>query len=456
MPPELIWDVPFVFDYDKRDHLDDDLFLKQLGDAQVPWRTQLKNYPKHADEPLIKNVVAFIIWQDTKFNDFWEELHKLSPPDQDDSLYSHVIQKAASLVYFLYTQANLFKIGHELTLDKQMDKIFTQVEEWAKKGTPIDEACKLLVHLMADKDEFSLITENHLADVLRTYTYASPALFFRRPDVIKVILPSTDKDQLFDDITEVVRKEELSPAQLTADEYTHWMMTLLREEVTLVEYNLISRAMGEHPMVRLSLLSDDKLESDLFCLLLPLLADAKERIKCELINVLQPLYELCNLHLYQVCTEISETVQVADLRRMSLGSRFIGRSHLIWAFYKLGYALPLEIRNVINIFDSDEDHPPYHIYMAALKLALCSGGEKMIQLDHFIYAVLNTKDIDFDEEQWTEFYQDFKDFQKALESMETEIEPKSTVTVRPCGSLNVFSDSSNGTDDSQERTHHRL
>ncbi|XP_074281226.1 uncharacterized protein LOC141606109 isoform X4 [Silene latifolia] len=421
MPPELIWDVPFVFDYDKRDHLDDDLFLKQLGDAQVPWRTQLKNYPKHADEPLIKNVVAFIIWQDTKFNDFWEELHKLSPPDQDDSLYSHVIQKAASLVYFLYTQANLFKIGHELTLDKQMDKIFTQVEEWAKKGTPIDEACKLLVHLMADKDEFSLITENHLADVLRTYTYASPALFFRRPDVIKVILPSTDKDQLFDDITEVVRKEELSPAQLTADEYTHWMMTLLREEVTLVEYNLISRAMGEHPMVRLSLLSDDKLESDLFCLLLPLLADAKERIKCELINVLQPLYELCNLHLYQVCTEISETVQVADLRRMSLGSRFIGRSHLIWAFYKLGY-----------------------------------GGEKMIQLDHFIYAVLNTKDIDFDEEQWTEFYQDFKDFQKALESMETEIEPKSTVTVRPCGSLNVFSDSSNGTDDSQERTHHRL
>ncbi|KAK9674252.1 hypothetical protein RND81_12G221300 [Saponaria officinalis] len=150
-----------------------------------------------------------------------------------------------------------------------------------------------------------------------------------------------------------------------------------------------------------------------------MLVKTKDRMKQELLNVVQPLYEVCKLHGYKVCTEISEAVQVADLRRMSLGSRFIGRSHLIWAFYKLGYVLwlsttlPLEIRNTINVFDSDEDHPPYHIYMAALKLALCSG-EKMMQLDHFVFAVLHSKDIDSDGEWATEFYQHFKDFQKGI------------------------------------------
>ncbi|XP_074281222.1 uncharacterized protein LOC141606108 [Silene latifolia] len=451
--------------YFKRDHPDDDLFLKQLGDAQVPWRTQLKNYPKHADEPLIKDIVALIIWQDTKHHYFWEELHKLSPPDQDDSLYSHVIRKAASLVYFLYTQANLFKIGHERTMDKQLDIIFTEAEKWCAKGTPIDEACKLLIQLTADKDDFSFVTEDQLADMLCFYDIDISCKKFHRLPTVKVILPSTDKDRLFEDITKVVRKVELPPTELKADEYTHWMMMLLREEVTQVESNLICQAIGDHPMVKLpppsednnpmnkrAQSSEDELLFNLFSLLLNLLVKAKNRMKQELLNVVQPLYALIRLHQCEVCTEISETIQVADLRRMSLGSRFIGRSHLIWAFYKLGYALPLEIRNMINIFDSDEDHPPYHIYMAALKLALQSGGEKMMQLDHFIYAVLNSKDIDFDEEQqWTEFYQDFKDFQQALENMETEVEPKSTVTVRPCESVNVFPDSSNDSNDSQER-----
>ncbi|XP_074281221.1 uncharacterized protein LOC141606107 isoform X2 [Silene latifolia] len=402
--------------YFKRDHPDDNLFLKELGDAQVqvPWRTQLE-YPKHADELLIKDVVALIIWQDTKHKAFWNNLREMSPPDQDDSLYSHIIRVAASLVSFFYTQANLFKIGHERTLDKQMDIIFTKAEQWDEKGTSLDGACELLMQHMADKDEFSFVTENDLADIPFSYANDIRTRKFKRPSTIWVPFPPTDKDQLFHDITEVVRKAELPPAQLTAgeaDEYTHWMMTLLREEVSQVELRLISRAMGEHPM---------------------------------------PLFTLCNLHRYKVCAEISETVQVADLRRMSLGSRFIGRSHLIWAFYKLGYALPLEIRNTINVFDSDEDHPPYHIYMAALKLALRSGEKKM-QLDHFVFAVLHSKDIDFDGERAIEFYQDFRDFQKALESMETEIEPKSTVTVRPCGSLDIFFDSRDDSHDTEEHT----
>ncbi|XP_074281218.1 uncharacterized protein LOC141606106 [Silene latifolia] len=449
--------------YFKRDHPDDDLFLKQLGDAQLPWTTQLKNYPKHADEPLIKDVMAFIIWQDTRDDTFWKSLRKLSPPDQDDSLYSKVIQGAAFLVSFLHTQANLFKIGRERTLKKQMDIIFTDAVEWAKKGTPIDEACKLLIQLTADNDDFSFVTENDLADMLCYYAIDIRFKDFQRPPTVRDPFPPTVKDQLLEDITRVLRKVELSPTELKADEYTHWMMMLLREEATQVEENLISEAIGDNPMVKLARPSEDNnpmikqgrpsednFMDDLFTFLLRLLTNVKDRMKLELANVVQPLDELCKLHRCKICPEISETIQVAYLRRMSLGSRFIGRSHLIWAFYKLGYALPLEIRNMINIFDSDEDHPPYHIYMAALKLALQSG-EKRMQLDHFIYAVLNSKDIDFDGEQWTEFSQDFKDFQQGLESMESEIEPKSTVTVRPCGSLDIFCDSRDS-HNTEERT----
>ncbi|KAK9674248.1 hypothetical protein RND81_12G220900 [Saponaria officinalis] len=436
--------------YFKLDHPDDDLFLKKLGDAQVPWRTQLK-YPTHADQPLVKDVVALIIWQDTKHDDTWERLRKMSPPDHVDSLYSHAIRAAASLVYSYHTRANLFKIGHQRTLYKQMDKIFTQLQIWAKKGTPIDEACKLLVQLTANNDEFSFVTENYLADMLCYYAFDCPYNKFERPLTPKVNIPPNVKDQLFDDITEVVRKLELSPTELKADEYTHWMMTLLKESVTAVEISLINRAIGANPMVKLGRPSDTLFVEDAFPLLLNMLVKTKDRMRQELFDVVQPLYKVCELHRYKVCTEISETVQVADLRRMSLGSRFIGRSHLIWAFYKLGYALPLEIRNTINVFDSDEDHPPYHIYMAALKLALCSG-ETMMQLDHFVFAVLHSKEIDSNGERTIEFYQHFKDFQTALESMETEIEPKSTVTVRPCGSLDVFADLNDDSDDGQERT----
>ncbi|KAK9674253.1 hypothetical protein RND81_12G221400 [Saponaria officinalis] len=236
--------------YFKRDHPDDDLFLKKLGDAQVPWRTQLK-YPTHADEPLVKDVVALIIWQDTKQYSCWERLRKMSPPDHVDSLYSLIIRAAASLVYLYHTRANLFKIGHQRMLDKQMDKIFNQVQNWAKKGTPIDEACKLLVQLTANKDEFSFVTENDLADMLCYYAIDIHYNNFKRPLTVKVNVPPKVKDQLFDDITEVVRKLELSPTELKADEYTHWMTTLLREKLTLVEENLIYRVIGANSMVKL-------------------------------------------------------------------------------------------------------------------------------------------------------------------------------------------------------------
>ncbi|KAK9674250.1 hypothetical protein RND81_12G221100 [Saponaria officinalis] len=137
---------------------------------------------------------------------------------------------------------------------------------------------------------------------------------FKRPLTVKVNLPPKVKDQLFDDITEVVRKVELSPTELKADEYTHWIMTLLRDkEAVRDEESLIYRAIGANPMVKLGRPSDTLFMDPFanpFPLLLNMLIKTKDRMKLELLNVVQPLYEVCELHGYKVGTEISETVQV--------------------------------------------------------------------------------------------------------------------------------------------------
>ncbi|XP_074268028.1 uncharacterized protein LOC141591549 [Silene latifolia] len=400
--------------YFKRDHPCDHLLMDILGNLHLP--PPLEDEAEYVEEQLIKSltkeVVTELIWKDTRSMTYTWNRKDLK------HLYTAMIESAAHLVYFLHPRDELYRMGRCPDLQYELDQLWAKLRE---------EAALLmqwaLVVELTSTNNYHLVTEEFIADMLFDYPFSTRS---RQKSLFLPIFPvvaEKDKDKLYKDIAEVVKDLEQPP--LKPDEYTHWMMTFLRGNAFDVELNILSKIMDDRNKLPICF------HEPLYSLLHQLLNTAKIRLKQKLLNVVQPLLDICQPVHHETSCVIIEIVEVAELRRIAAGNRFIGRSHLIWAFYKLGYALPLQIRRSVQLDTPDESHPPYHIYMAAAKLAVMSG-DKCAKLLHFIFAVIHSKDIGFDGQGITNLYLDFELFEKACEEMENEIEPKHTVTVRPC------------------------
>ncbi|KAH9626601.1 hypothetical protein KSS87_005452 [Heliosperma pusillum] len=380
--------IPSYFKRDSSydDDDDDERFMEELGKLEIPMRSR-PNYIKRATESLVKDVVVELIWTDLSalnymfkpeqwnFDNWGIEL-PLSKQEMD-YIYTSIIQSAASLIYLLYPQAQLYKIGHARTLDKQLDKLWDQLQQYCKEDRLYHEVCIFVIQLISNNDEYNLVTEEDIGDIL-------------------YVVAQEDKDELFKDIAAVVK--DIKPPTLKADELTHWILTLLKGDEPDVESNIIRKTIND--ILKLPVHSG--FHDNFHPLLDELLYTAKHRAKCRLGEVKMPLIEICEPKDHEMSRVIFEIVEVAELRRMALGARFIGRSHLIWAFYKVGY------------------------------------GEECAKLLHFIFAVIYSKDIGIDGRGVIQLYGCFQEFKQDLEEVGDEIEHNYISTMRPCRAVDAI------------------
>ncbi|KAH9618003.1 hypothetical protein KSS87_002336 [Heliosperma pusillum] len=385
-------------------HPDDALFQQQLGDAQRQY-TKHHNYSQRVMDALAKDVVVKILY--VKHHN-WIDFRQLCLSANDHALYHRSIEGAAYLVFMIYSKVSLFRDGHNRTSNKQMDELHEEVVAQGVEACPDYEVGKLIVRLMADKKKYSFVTEVHLAEMLNYYPRKIPT-----GPIADDQGQGSEKyeDQVFNDITKVVR--EMKPSSLPilkVDDHTRLLINFLKKESLEEIPGLVREAMARvKPDAVQRFYGGDDLFMSLWVLLLGLFSYIRLMLQGHLSRVIAPLFELYN-PAYHVSSEIIDIFEVAEIRRMALGSRFVGRSHLIWAIYELGYGLPPKIRHAIEITSIDKDVPPYHIYVAAMKLAEYLGVENM-QLEHFIYAVIFSKeDIGFEGKQLGEMAAHFNEF----------------------------------------------
>ncbi|KAH9622834.1 hypothetical protein KSS87_017013 [Heliosperma pusillum] len=205
-------------------HPDDALFQQQLGDAQRQC-TKHHNYPQRAMDYLAKDVVVKILC--VKPAD-WNELRQTCLAANDHALYHRSIEGAVYLVCMIYNEVSLFRDGHRRTSNKQMDALHEEVVAQGVKAYPDYEVGKLIVRLMADKEKYSFVTEVHLAEMLNYYPRKIPT---GRIADDQGQGSEKNEDQVFNDITKVVREMEQSSLPiLTVDDHTRLLINFLKKE----------------------------------------------------------------------------------------------------------------------------------------------------------------------------------------------------------------------------------
>ncbi|KAK9706964.1 hypothetical protein RND81_07G164100 [Saponaria officinalis] len=368
----------------------DDAVLQQLlGNAQAQC-TQRHKYSERAMDTLAKDMVVKILYHNSPN---WNDLRQKCLAADDLVLYHNSIEGAASLVCMIYNKVSLFRYGHERTSNKQIEALLEEVLAQGVKACPDHKVGKLIVRLTADNDKYSFVTEGNLAEMLTYYPCKIPTGCLADDQGHG---SEKNEDQVFKDITKVVRAmNQCSLPILKVDDHTRLLTNFLKKESHKEIHGLVCDAMvrvKSDAMERFD--EDDDIFGCLWVLLFGLSSNIRLMLQGHLSRVTAPLFELYNAGLCHIPSEILDIVEVAEIRRMALGSRFIRRSYLIWAFYELGYELPRKIHDAIEEFTPDDkDVPPYHIYMAAIKIAeYCRGGS--MQFEHFLYAVIFSKGED--------------------------------------------------------------
>ncbi|XP_074272823.1 uncharacterized protein LOC141596524 [Silene latifolia] len=287
-----------------------------------------------------------------------------------------------------------------------------------KQKCRIDDVFKSLLRDKIPKDKFFYVTEYWLDQLSSSYAtgLTIPPMFDEPAMSYHLILRKTPT---FDYIKKIVTQMKYPPT-FKVDDYTRMLIKFARRDGIKYEEILLTRAVelvdtealhnhypdscpeeeSESPLKDL----DVKLMYFFEYLIQDLKSDVNEWIS----GVLTPLHALLRPinaadepenYLF-ISANVYELIEVAELRRKAVGSRFISRNHLMWAFYECGYGLPPKIRKSINLntdHDDDEDHPPYHVYMTSIKLAE-SFEEKKLLLEHFVFVILYMKDVDIDDE----------------------------------------------------------
>ncbi|XP_074321585.1 uncharacterized protein LOC141658555 [Silene latifolia] len=300
-----------------------------------------------------------------------------------------------------------------------------------EKGCAIDEVCKSIVRKKIDRENYSLVTETDLYDMLSMYdSFLQCAELFKHP--YKASISTKNKTTpMQDKIKELISKMELpTRSKVEVDEYTRFLINFVRRNTMEVQ-DLRDKHMEMIDKEGLHALNPGLFPcgyepsfSDITFHLELVLDDLtnwrRDHIRDQLMSATLPLFLVCDKSL-AIANEVFEIIEVAELRRIALGSRFINRNHLLWAFYECGFGLPPKIRDNLDLPIAEEDHPPYVIYLASKELATSSTtsgfevehtGEKKkkLLLEHFVFSILYAKNIIDDKKQVKEMEEHFKTF----------------------------------------------
>ncbi|XP_074272958.1 uncharacterized protein LOC141596647 isoform X2 [Silene latifolia] len=411
----------------------DDLLLQLCDKDHVPWIKQhVKDSElRHVQDAIKEGVAIHVYW--ALANPFCLNLKKVSKAVDDFSVYNSAITAAAALVYSLYPQDFLYKLGSRRLLHKQVDDLWSQLSVWGRQGLSVDEVCKLIVHQKIDKDKYSVVTEYDIISLLNDYDNQCCENRFLTPSPLYICYEEEDDkketDTILLDIKAVVDKIEILDIA-KVDDYTRLLIKIFRgdavtdnEALANIYEPVFAKALETVyttdfqnspwlPYLSKDGLSHEDIICSFECSLCMILRNVIAPLERHLPKVLDPFYQLCDSRSLELSPEVCEIIQVAELRRIALGSRFIGLKHLMWAFYECGYGLPVNFWRETNIISDDGDYPPYHVYVASVKLAMLFG-EKVVKLQHFVFAILRWKIIG-DGDQVTEMEEDFRVYMEAL------------------------------------------
>ncbi|XP_074272956.1 uncharacterized protein LOC141596646 [Silene latifolia] len=428
-------------------HPVEDSLLQLCAKDHIPWIKQLdKDSELPHVQDAIKKGVVWVLSYNLK-EPFCLKVQKLSKAVDDFEFYHSAITAAAILVYSFYPKHLLFKLGNRQLLERQMNYLWDQFTIWWNKGLPFDEVCKLLVHEIG-KDKYSFITEYDVI-LLLTYYYnqcregvllhPSPLYGVSSDEEETDTIVSSDEEEddeeketaiILHDIKAVVDKIRILDIPKD-DDYTRLLIkNFRRDDVTENEtspniyepsfadvlktvYNTNFQNSCWLPYLSKEGLSWKDIIRFFECGLLNVSKSMMQLLQDHLPYAVQPLFSLCYTKSLELSPEVCEVIQVAEIRRIALGSRFISQKHLLWAFYECGYGLPDNLEATIN--SADEEHPPYHIYVASVKLAVLSE-EKVVQLQHFVFAILRW-DLIGDGEEVSGMLADFRVYMKVLDGI---------------------------------------
>ncbi|XP_074271986.1 uncharacterized protein LOC141595923 [Silene latifolia] len=398
----------------------DYLFLEKIDkdDVQRCIRSKTSNTFKYELAWLLSNHPGY---------DIWDGVKKAAERIGDSELYQKTIRGVATLIMALYSSETLCRLHHFRAHHTQSIKLWEQIKQ---PNTPyIPAFCNAFTLPNINYNHYPLVTQADTDEFISHYY--TGCLYDKnhpiRARYASLPPPQRKKNDVFKEIHEVVAKME-SPKRRKGDldDYTRLLMKLASVNSWGKENELADRVMAvinpsceDWKMIMrgrvLCMIKTEEwriqgMSSKVSGTLHHLVYDSE---KCAHDPCLVYGNQLCaDAPRVLVCTDIWDVIEVAQFRCEALGSRFIKRNHLLWAFYELGFGLPTEIlaKFNLNIEDEDRPRPPYHIYLASMKLAKSLGNE-IVQLQHFIFAVLFLEDIADDKnlvtkmmkEQFTEF-----------------------------------------------------
>ncbi|KAL9237373.1 hypothetical protein vseg_011930 [Gypsophila vaccaria] len=408
-------------------HKEDNNFLQQICNEEVRWFDQY-NFLEDDVENHVKEQVIRILDEFPNFVYIMKTFREMSVFAEDYGFYHSAIRATAVLVYLLYTKECLYKDSRRSRLCRELNKIWKDVVNLGKEARPVDEVCNLLMRHTIDHTRYSFVTEGELAQMISFYRsiVEDPSAFH---DPYKIFYPGGKTDYMCD-IEDALDSMNSFSTLKKVDDYTRLMIMFVRDIVGYEE-KLIEKSLEMLDMDALNNLveklqlfsyeenlipcSKDEFVHHFKYHLQDLFQYVKDRVKYKVVQVMFPLMYLYYPRFLVIHPRVYEIIEVAEIRRLALGSRFIRRNHLMWAFYECGYGLPPEITVIKKMNFANEDHPPYHIYASSIKL-MDYLGETVLQLQHFVFAILyaGDQDISIDGNRVVEMLQQFNEFKNAV------------------------------------------